>query len=249
MRASEFATQYDDLIREPFLAALYGDSGYFNVGYWYDGCGELTLACDRLVDMLAAAVPVDARAILDIGCGVGAGTARLATHFPKARLIAGNLSHWQLTQARQRGVREPVVMNATRLAIASGALDAVIAMESAQHFNTRERFFAEAFRALRPGGTFVLADMLFNDREPIGSWMLPPENRVGTTEEYAALLASAGFVDIEVRDITERTWRPFCDLMRVGIPGGEQFVTTYENSLDIYLMATARKAPARRTSE
>lgn len=249
MQASEFATHYDKLIREPILAALYGDSGYFNVGYWDDGCEDLPRACDRLVDMLAAAVPADARAILDIGCGIGAGAARLAAHFPNARLIAGNLSHWQLTQARRRGVQAPVVMNATRLAIASGALDAVIAMESAQHFDTRECFLAEACRALRPGGAIALADMLFDDRQPIGSWMLPPENRVATTEEYAARLAAAGFVDIEVRDVTERTWRPFCDAMRGVFPGGGEFVAAYEKSLSIYLIATARKAPERRAAE
>lgn len=241
MQASEFAVHYDKLIREPLLAGLYGDSGYFNVGYWDDGCGELPRACDRLVDLLAAAVPPDARAILDIGCGVGAGSARLAAHFPNARLIAGNLSHWQLTEARRRGVRAPVVMNATRLAVASGALDAVIAMESAQHFDTRERFFAEAHRALRPGGAIALADMLFDDRQPIGSWMLPPENQVATTAEYAARLTAAGFVDVEVRDITERTWRPFCAAMRSVFPGGDEFVATYEESLSIYLIATARK--------
>ncbi len=242
MQASEFATHYDELIREPRMSALYGDSGYFNVGYWEDGCEELPRACDRLVDMLAAAVPADARAILDIGCGVGAGAVRLAAHFPKARVIAGNLSHWQLIQARQRGVRAPVVMDATRLAVASGALDAVIAMESAQHFDTRERFFAEAHRALRPGGAIAVADMLFDDRQPIGSWMLPPGNQVGSLANYAARLAAAGFVDIDVRNITERSWRPFCAAMRTVFPGGEEIVAAYEGSLSYYLIATARKA-------
>lgn len=242
MQASEFATHYDDLIREPRMSALYGDSGYFNVGYWDDGCQELPEACDRMVDMLAAGVPADARAILDIGCGVGAGAARLAARFPKARVIAGNLSHWQLTQARQRGVQAPVVMNASRLAVASGALDAVTAMESAQHFDTRERFFAEAHRALRPGGTIALADMLFKDRQPIGSWMLPPQNQVATLEDYAAQMVAAGFVNVQVKDITERSWRPFCAAMRSVFPGGEKIVAAYEESLSFYLIATARKA-------
>jgi cyclopropane fatty-acyl-phospholipid synthase-like methyltransferase len=242
MQKSEFARHYDEIIREPRMRALYGESGYFNVGYWEDGCTDLTRACDRMVDRLAAAVPEDARAILDIGCGVGAGAARMATLFPEARLIAGNLSHWQLTEARRRGIDAPVVMDATRLAIRSGALDAVIAMESAQHFDTRQHFLEEAYRTLRPGGGIGIADMLFNDRQPIGAWMLPPENQVATVAEYEKLLASVGFVDVAVEDVTDRTWRPFCAAMRAVFPGAEESVDAYDKSLSIYLIATAWKA-------
>lgn len=242
MQESTFAKQYDEVIQEPRMRALYGDSGYFNVGYWEDGCTELPRACDRMVDRLAANIPEDARAILDIGCGVGAGAARLATLFPNARLIAGNLSHWQLTEARRRGAKAPVVMDAAHLAVASGALDAVIAMESAQHFDTRDMFFAEAHRALRSGGTISVADMLFNDRQPIGAWMLPPGNQVGGIDAYAARLSAAGFVDVEVTDVTARTWQPFCAAMRRVFAGAEAFVDSYEHSLSHYLIATARKA-------
>ena len=242
MEGSEFAVRYDEVIREPRMRALYGESGYFNVGYWEDGCRDLEQACDRMVDRLAAGVPGHARAILDIGCGVGAGSVRLAALFPDARLIAGNLSHWQLTEGRRRGLDVPVVMDAARLPIASNALDAVVAVESAQHFNTRDRFFREAHRALRPGGAIALADMLFRDRQPIGAWMLPPENQVSTTEDYAARLASAGFEDIAVSDVTDRTWTPFCAAMRTVFPGSEQLVDAYEESLGLYLIATARKA-------
>ena len=241
MQGSEFARHYDDVIREPRMRALYGESGYFNVGYWEEGCEDLARACDRMVDMLATAIPQNARRILDIGCGVGAGSVRLASLFPRARLIAGNLSHWQLTEARRRGVEALAVMDAAHLAIASGTMDAVVALESAQHFDTRERFFGEACRVLRPGGAIALADMLFADRQPIGAWMLPPENQVDTAEDYAARLAAAGFADIEVTDVTDRTWRPFCVAMRTVFRGSEEIVDAYEKSLSRYLIATARK--------
>jgi cyclopropane fatty-acyl-phospholipid synthase-like methyltransferase len=242
MQGSVFAERYDEVIREPRMRDLYGDSGYFNVGYWEDGCTDLPRACDRMVDLLAAAIPQDARRILDIGCGIGAGSARLTSLFPQARVIAGNLSHWQLTQARRRGLDAPVVMDAARLPIASDALDAVVAVESAQHFDTRERFFGEARRVLRPNGSIALADMLFRDRQPIGAWMLPPGNQISTAEDYSAQLAAAGFGDIRVTDVTDRTWRPFCAAMRTVFRGSEEIVDAYEQSLGLYLIATARKA-------
>ena len=71
MDRETFAKQYDVLITESRMRELYGDSGYFNVGYWVDGISTLPAACDRLVDELASIVPADARLIVDVGCGVG----------------------------------------------------------------------------------------------------------------------------------------------------------------------------------
>src|SRR5437763_8517859 len=109
MQAAAFATTYDEVLREPRMRRLYGDSGYFNVGYWADGAADLSAACDRMVDEIAATLPPAAATILDVGCGLGAGTARLAARFPAARVIAGNVSFWQLTQARARGIGDAVV--------------------------------------------------------------------------------------------------------------------------------------------
>jgi len=55
--ATTFAARYDTLLAEPRIRALYGDSGYFNVGYWVDGARELVAACDRLVDEVGSAAP------------------------------------------------------------------------------------------------------------------------------------------------------------------------------------------------
>ncbi len=69
MDAESFGTRYDTLLKAPRMRALYGDSGYFNIGYWEAGATDLVDACDRLVDELASIVPDDARFILDVGCG------------------------------------------------------------------------------------------------------------------------------------------------------------------------------------
>src|SRR3954451_18474857 len=108
MLNGDFAARYDAILRHPRTRALYGDSGYFNVGLWIDGIGDQPRACDRLVDELAGLIPADARFILDVGCGLGAGTRRLARLFPQADVVGGNLSPWQVAEAARRGLERAI---------------------------------------------------------------------------------------------------------------------------------------------
>jgi len=47
------------------------------------------------------------------------------------------------------------VGSATSTPFADGSFDRVVALESALRFDTRRKFFEEAFRVLRPGGVLV----------------------------------------------------------------------------------------------
>jgi SAM-dependent methyltransferase len=237
-----FAKKYDQsMLAGRRMRALYGESGYFNVGYWVQGTTELATACDRLVDEVAAAVPQDAAAlIIDAGCGLGAGTRRLADRFSPALVLGANISLEQLTAARGRGVPALVVMDAARMAIGTGAADAVISIEAALHFDTRATFFAEAYRVLRPGGVLSVADMLFNDVDAIGAWMIPPENRIATIPEYETMLGNAGFIDVTVRDVTADSWHPFCLAMRGVFNGHDDALRAIKESVAHYIFASAR---------
>jgi MPBQ/MSBQ methyltransferase len=236
-----FAARYDALFAEPRIRALYGESGYFNVGYWVDGARELVAACDRMVDEVSSTVPRDAAVILDVGCGLGAGTRRLGDRFPHSLVTGVNVSLWQLTQARKRGVVSAAVADATHLAIGSGTADAVLAIESAEHFDTREDFFAEAHRVLRPGGVLALSDMLFHEGDAIAEWMLLPRHRVRTIAEYEAAMRGAGFTGVTVRDITAQSWTPYCAQMLRVYEGHEDVLRKIEESLAHYVLAFARR--------
>ena len=238
----DFVARYDAVIRHPRMQALYGNSGFFNVGYWIDDISEQAAACNRLVDEIATRIPDNARVILDVGCGLGAGTRRLADRFGRSRVVGCNISSWQLAEARRRGLAETVEMDAADMPFATGSADAVVAMESAQHFDTRERFLHEAWRVLRPGGVIILADMLFADREAIGGWMLPAANYLPDCDSYLDLLRAAGFTNVEVRDVTRVTWAPHCAMMRVVSPQHEEQIDRFERSLSAYVFAFGQKS-------
>ena len=78
-------------------------------------------------------------------------------------------------------------------------------LEAAFHFNTRERFLAEAWRVLRPGGFLALSDLLMAP----GALLAPAENYLPDGAAYADLLERCGFHDVVVVDVTRETWRAF----------------------------------------
>lgn len=241
MDSATFAARYDQVISEPRMRRLYGSSGYFNVGYWTAQTTDLVAACDRMVDEVTAAVSPDAAVIVDVGCGLGAGTRRVSDRFPQALVIGANLSLWQLAEARRRGVAATVGLDAAKLSLGSGTADAVLAIESPQHFDTRAAFVSEAHRVLKPGGVLVMADMLFADAETIGTWMLPRGNQVDTLEDYTAIFEAAGFAEVDVRDVTAISWRPFCTAMSAVFEGEEQALRAIEESVSHYVLAVARR--------
>jgi ubiquinone/menaquinone biosynthesis C-methylase UbiE len=241
MDSRTLAQAYDAIIAAPRLQRLYGETGYFNVGYWEDGATELVDACDRLVDKVAAFVPRDAAIIVDVGCGLGAGTRRLADQFPNAQVVGTNISFSQLSTARTRGVELAIAMDAVKMAIGTGTIDVVLAIESAPHFNTRMAFFAEAHRVLRPGGVLAVADILFKELASVDHWLVPLENRSTKIGEYATALSEMDFAEVTVEDVTAATWLPFCAAMRPVFDGEEDSLEQIKEAVSHYIVASGRR--------
>lgn len=197
---------YEDFFADPLFREFVGNSGYANYGLWDDTTDSGRAACDRMVDHLIAPIEAGDGRVLDVACGQGGTTERLGHHFSPDRVVAINLATSQL---RATGERAPDAqrarMDAAALGFADRTFDAVVCIEAAFHFETREDFLREAFRVLRPGGTLALADIIARSR----AGRIPHANMVRDLDEYRAVLERTGFVDVRLEDRTTETWDRF----------------------------------------
>lgn len=196
---------YDRALVSSDYRHYYEDSGFYNFGYWDSQARSQREASEALVDLLVGRIATKGGRILDVACGPGATTRRLMRSYAPDMITAINLSDAQLAEARKRAPGCTFGrMDATRLAFPDARFDAVICVEAAFHFNTRDAFLREALRVLKPGGSLVLSDMLFRGfLDPIAEiGQIPRANLVRDIAGYRARLVAAGLEAVDVQDAT-----------------------------------------------
>ena len=198
---------------------------WLNLGYWKDA-RTIDQACEALAALVAdAAAMGPGDDVVDVGFGFADQDILWMQRFAPRRIIGLNVTPSQVRIARARverlGMADRIDLregSATDMRLPDASCDVVTAVECAFHFHTRERFFAEAFRVLRPGGRLVLADVIraAPDRHPLRrmaqdfNWAalaqkfaIPPAN-ADRRDGYAGKLQAAGFGAVRVTSIREQ---------------------------------------------
>ena len=195
---------YDRTMPGSHQRRYYENSGYFNFGYWGAGAKSQREASDALVDQLTARIAGKDRT----NSGRGMRARRLDAAVGAELCARHDYRHQyfraQIAEARRAPGCAFKVMDATQLDFPDNHFDAVICVEAAFHFDTRDKFLGEAHRVLKPGGSLVLSDILFrtmfNAVVPFGQ--VPRANLMAGIDEYRTRLAAAGFAAVAVIDAT-----------------------------------------------
>jgi tocopherol O-methyltransferase len=217
------ALHYNEL--DSFYREIWGD--HVHHGYW--ACGDETpeREVEALVDLVAARLDLAAgMAVCDIGCGYGA-TARLLASRYGVAVTGVTVSAAQAGRAAELAVPGVTIELRDWLenGFADAAFDRAFAIESSEHMPDKPRFFAEAYRVLRPGGVLVICAWLA--RPDARSWeirhLLEPicrEGRLpgmGDEADYRAMGAQAGFTVAPMEDISLQVARTWAICLRRGI--------------------------------
>ena len=210
----------------PYYRSLWGE--HIHHGYWIRGDESKEKAQLQLIEHLAQRANVRPGSdILDIGCGMGAGSLHLAKTY-HANVTGITISEVQLEMANKAAAADHLnvkflLMDAEMMDF-QNQFDLLWCVESISHFDRLEEFFASAARLLKPGGTLAIIDWFKKEDltpsqirkfiDPIEKGMLA---KLQTMNDYESFLVSNN-LKITHREVLNKncakTWDLCIDILR-----------------------------------
>lgn len=207
--------------------AYSADGLYLNLGYWKNS-KTIDDACVAMAMLVAETAGIGpASKVVDVGFGFADQDMLWVDRLGAGHITGLNITPSQVRLAQERvaarGLADRITLleaSATAMPLPDAAFDQVVGVECAFHFDTREQFFREAFRVLRPGGRLVLADVIrakpdpsrwrrrmqdFNWRFFTEKYAVPAAN-ADDRASYAAKLRAAGFTAERVDSIRHHVY-------------------------------------------
>jgi SAM-dependent methyltransferase len=207
----------------------YGDfhGGYLNFGYWENEGEDYLVAAHRLIHKLAEMLNLDEQSdLLDVACGMGGQCIYIAQNFNVGTITGFDLvfehlkwAKWRLDKTKLDNVKF-VQGTAVDMEFDNETFSHILCVEGIVHFKTREKFFEECHRVLKPNGRVVFSDYAikkkpknkFEDfllKTTTDLWNIPRDN-FSTPEEYKLNLESKGFKNVKVHCVGDNVIPGYC---------------------------------------
>ena len=202
----------------PFYRVLWGR--HIHHGYW-DADESPRVAQDQLTDRLAAAAQVaEGQAVLDVGCGMGGSSRRLAAQYGchvTGVTISAVQRRWAAAAAWRHGLRRQTKFlchDAETIDFAPNSFDLLWSIECTEHLFDKAAFFRRAAEWLKPGGTVAICAWLSGENvneaqrqqvyDVCEGFFCPS---LGTSNDYQQWFRDAGLVVERADDWTDRVTR------------------------------------------
>lgn len=177
---------------------------------------ELATAQQRIGEGLWQALPTNASSVLDVGCGTGYWTQRLAERYSSARVIGVDIAPGMLDQARNRQARVDWRQgDAGALPVESASIGLVFSSLALQWCADMDAVMAEFSRVLAPGGRAVITTLLAGTLEEVAfAWQRPEALLAYKSAAHYGRAAEAAGLDV-VRQCEHRECYYYPDMRAV----------------------------------
>ncbi|ORU89482.1 MAG: hypothetical protein A6F71_00510 [Cycloclasticus sp. symbiont of Poecilosclerida sp. M] len=217
---SDIADYYDQSYWDYRTSWLNSKNLAIHYGYWSEATKSHSDSLLEMNEVVAAQLNLKAGDyVLDAGCGIGGSSIWLAENF-NVKVTGITVSPTQIEQAKKNAKRRGVdhlvdfkLEDYTQTLFEDETFDHVWGLESICYALKKSDFVNEAFRVLKKGGSFAIADGFAAKREVthkewahvlkvLNGWVMP---NMSTSTEFEGFMKSSGFKNIYYRDITENT--------------------------------------------
>ncbi|MBR3569480.1 MAG: class I SAM-dependent methyltransferase [Oscillibacter sp.] len=168
----------------------------------------------KMADWAMSVYQGNPRKFLDVGCGGGRNLAAFLRRYPDAQGVGVDYAPLSVRTAAAKnraailaGRCQVVEGNAMSLPLPDDSFDLVTAFETVYFWLSIVDGFREAYRVLRPGGTFMIVNEL-NGRNGVGEEYEKIIKRmtIYTSEDLEAALKMAGFPRVRVVNNNNLLW-------------------------------------------
>jgi ubiquinone/menaquinone biosynthesis C-methylase UbiE len=129
----------------------------------------------QLYHQIASRIDLDGKELVEVGSGRGGGCSYVHRYLKPAKTTGIDLSLSSVEYCQKRHQISGLTFrqgDAEGLPLDDESVDVVLNVESSHAYQSREKFFSEVHRVLRPGGYFLITDFMEeHDREAVESML------------------------------------------------------------------------------